>query len=461
MTDLWNAVADLLDGDVNVYRWECDVNGCDGLPHAGNPSPHGRSEQQLPEGEWTTWLLQAGRGFGKSRTGAESLLTLILRHPRTVDDSPTEWLVAGAAYPDTREIMVVGPSGLLAAMQRRGVQYSYNRSNGLITLSSGQRVHLKSGDDHDLARGMNLAGAWVDEVLTWRRGFSAWYEGLIPALRQRLSNDRPRIIATSTPKAVGVKLLKSLSGRDDDSVVITRGSTFANAANLSSEAVAELRLRYPEGSRLWRVELAGEWLEETEGALWSQETVDNYRLPSLPDDLLFNGCVVAVDPAVSNSVSSDLTGIVCVASAGVRVDREFYVLADFSVRAEPSVWGRRAVLLAVENNAEIVYESNQGGDAIRDVLVTAARDLVANMVIEFPPAIRPVRASVNKQLRAQPIAALYEVGRVHHVGSLPDLEEEMTTWVPSVSKKSPDRIDALVHAIASLQKVKSRTAGAF
>jgi phage terminase large subunit-like protein len=455
---VWEEVANVLLEESTRYSWECSVPACDGNPHEGNEHQHGRSSQQLPDGDWNVWLLQAGRGFGKTRAGAESLVTLVQRNPVTVDGFPTEWLLAGPTFSDTREVLTQGPSGVLNALNARRIEYTYNRANGLITLASGQRIHMKGGDQHDLARGLNLAGAWTDEVLTWRRASTAWFEGLLPSLRQRLVHGKPRIIATSTPKAAGAGLLSALLA--SDKTHRTTGSTFDNLANLSADAVENLRAQYPEGSRLWRIELAGEWIEQTEGALFSLVDIDENRVGEAPEDLA--SVVVSVDPAVSSNRNSDSTGIVTVGSTGVGSDREFYVLCDDTLVGPPAEWAKKAVLRADEFSATIIYETNQGGDAIKQTLEQSVKDLLNSGVIRSAPVVKGVRASKSKAVRAAPVAAQYELGKVHHVGEFVELENELTNWVPSVTRKSPDRLDGLVHGVTYLFRGgKSRVAAAF
>lgn len=458
MTSLWSAVADLLEA-APMYAWSCSRPDCDGMPHDGLDR-HARTDQQPPTGNWSTWLIRAGRGWGKTRTGAETLIDMVIANPLTVDGTPTEWLAAGETIQASREVCALGPSGLIAALDRRGVEYTYNRAFGVIKLSPGQRIHLRGGDDHDLARGMNLAGAWLDELGTWKRAPSAWSEGVVPALRQQLPNTWPRVVITTTPKpGPGGKLLADLASRDDGTVAVTRGSTFDNAANLSTEALDELRRRYPEGSRLYRQELLGELVNDVEGALWNMDLIDAGRDDYNPDNL--TRVVVAVDPAASYGPDSDETGIVIAGSIGSTRDRHYMVLADVTVKAEPSAWGKAAVTAWAQHDADaIVYETNQGGAMVAQVLTQSARDLLAKGLIDRLPKLVPVRATRGKALRAEPIAALYEMGRVHHAPGLSRLEEQMTTWTPE-SPTSPDRLDALVWALTHLSKTGTGLAGAF
>jgi len=296
---------------------------------------------------------------------------------------------------------------------------------GELILRNGSRIKLFSADEPERLRGPQHHGAWCDEMAAWR--YDEAYDQLMFGLRL---GDKPQIVVTTTPKPR--KLIKNLIARDG--VSITRGSTFENAANLSESALIELRARY-EGTRLGRQELMGELLTDVEGALWTPGMIDSARIATLPDHL--TQIVVAIDPAVTNNEDSDETGIIVAGRSGTG---EGYVLADYSIKASPLEWAQRVVDAFDEHKADrVVVEVNNGGDMIPAVL----RQVRPNL------PIKQVRASRGKRLRAEPVAALYEQGRVHHVGSFERLEEQMTTWTPE-DPKSPDRLDALVWAVSSL-----------
>jgi phage terminase large subunit-like protein len=304
---------------------------------------------------------------------------------------------------------------------------NWNRSLGELVLANGSRVKLFSADEPERLRGPQHHGAWCDEPASWRYGMDAW-DQLQFGLRL---GQHPRTVVTGTPKPV--RLVKRLAERDD--VVVTRGSTFDNAANLAPAALAELRARY-EGTRLGRQELHAELLLDTPGALWQvgQFDADGFRVGNAPELVR---AVVAIDPAVTSEEDSDATGIVAV---GLAADGDLYVLADRTVRASPDGWARVAVDLydSVEGD-RVVAEVNNGGDLVEHVLRT----------VDPSVPYRKVTASRGKRLRAEPVAALYEQGRVHHVGQLTDLEEQMVSWTPEVGW-SPDRLDALVWAVTDL-----------
>jgi predicted phage terminase large subunit-like protein len=245
---------------------------------------------------------------------------------------------------------------------------------------------------------------------------------------------KPRAVITTTPKPL--KLLKDWMGRTDGSVHVTRGSTFDNAINLSSEALTELKHRY-EGTRMGRQELYGELLLDVEGALWTWAMIEDFRVHTLPNDDDVVRRIVAVDPAVTSSETSSETGII---TASITRNGHLYIENDVSLKASPDGWARRVVQEYERSNADaVVVETNQGGDMHRTILQTILPNL----------PVRKVQASSGKHVRAEPVAALYEQGKVHHVNVLPDLEVQLTEWQPTDSV-SPDRLDALVWAVTEL-----------
>ena len=245
--------------------------------------------------------------------------------------------------------------------------------------------------------------------------------------------DRPRVVVTTTPKPL--RLIREWVSRTDGSIYITRGSTFDNAKNLSGNALNELRSRY-EGTRTGRQELYGEILEQAEGALWTRNWIEDSRI-SKDEIPRFTRVVVGIDPAVTSGETSDETGII---TCALGVDKEFYVLADDTLRATPHEWGKRALQAYSRWGADrIVAEVNNGGDMVAMVIHQVDRSA----------AVKKVHATRNKSTRAEPISALYEQGKVHHVGGFPQLEDQMVLWTPD-ARKSPDRLDALVWALTEL-----------
>lgn len=420
-----------------------------------------RPEQEPPPGSWSVWLIQSGRGWGKTRTGSETLADWIRAQPLAPDGTPTEWAIIAEKYADARDICVEGPSGFLKAMREEEVCYSdagkpWNRSQGEIYMrvphphrpgeSVRCKIHVLGADNADVGRGLNLAGAWLDELAMWPDPKGSWDEGIMPALRV---GKHPRVVVTTTPKPI--TLLIEWNKDATGFVHITRGSMFDNAHNLSATAIKGLMHRY-KGTRLGRQELYGELLEEVDGAFWTRGLIEDYRLPFYRREKM-RQIVVAIDPAVTKSETSDETGIIV---AGLGYDGHGYVLEDCSGRYTPEEWGRLAVEKYREYEADyIIGEVNNGGDLVKRNLHAAAWELDTEKSGEAViPAYREVRASRGKQVRAGPVAALYEQGKVHHVGNLAALEDQMVSWVPDESDFSPDRMDALVWAITRLMLIR-------
>ena len=372
---------------------------------------------------WNIWLVMAGRGTGKTFIGSNWLVEQALAQPGT------EWAVFAPTFRDTRKTCIEGETGLLRALMP-GELRNYRRNELQLVLSNDSVIYGYSADQPERIRGANLSGAWCDELGSWRYP-ATWYEGLIPALRIGV---HPRIVVTTTPRPV--KLIQDLVSRSDGTVHVTRGSTWENSENLSEVALTELRHRYS-GTRLGRQELEGELLEDVEGALWTRSMIDNLRVTQdqVPQ---MKRVVVAIDPAVTSDPDSDETGIIV---AGEGEDGHGYVLEDFSLRATPSGSMSTAVKAFYQFEADcVVAEVNNGGDFVRDLL--------RNVDPSVP--YKAIRASRGKAVRAQPVSALYEKGVIHHLGALPELEDQMVLWVPE-SLESPDRMDALVWAISELR----------
>lgn len=384
-----------------------------------------RPEQLPPEGDWSTWLIISGRGWGKTRTGAEWLAWQAVANPGT------RWAIVAATFGDARDTCVEGDSGLLKILQRYGQVKKWNRSLGEIQMNNGSLVKLFSADEPDRLRGPQFHGAWCDELAAWKYmdSFDQLQFGL------RLGTD-PKTLITTTPRPIPI--IQQLVRRNDGSVAVTRGATFDNAKNLAPAALAQLRARY-EGTRLGRQELFGEVLNDIEGALWGMSSIESARMTQdyFDEDVRIVRRVIAVDPAITSHEDSDETGIVV---ASRDADGHLYVEGDFSMKGRPDEWARRVVALFDEYECDAaVIEVNQGGDMVESTLRTVRNTL----------SIRKVRASKGKRLRAEPISALYEQGRVHHIGKLDKLEDQMCSWSPD-DAKSPDRLDALVWACNDL-----------
>jgi phage terminase large subunit-like protein len=400
-----------------------------------------RTEQTTPDGSSWVWYVQGGRGSGKTRTGSESLAEIIITSIEAGDgDEQGDWAVVAPTFGDARDTCVEGPSGLrsaLAGWTDGTWTKAWNRSQGQLRLANGATLFADGADDGALrVQGKNLRGAWADEVGLWRRWEQAWDESLAFAVRL----DPGVVIATGTPKA-GHGLVKRLLFGDPDLGIppadhVTRMKMRDNLANLSAQVIARLEGRY-QGSTLGRQELEGEYLEDVEGALWSAGLIQMHRLQSAGE---MSRVVVAVDPpGGATEAGIVIAGLTLDCLCGVR-GAHAYVLGDRSGKGSPDTWGQAAVDAFDDYEADrIVGEVNYGGDMVEKV-VRSVRSGVP---------YRAVRATRGKAVRAEPIVALYEQGRVHHIGSFGDLESEQTTWTPE-STWSPNRLDALVWALTEL-----------
>jgi len=382
-----------------------------------------RGNQITPRGAWRIWLILAGRGWGKTRTGAEDIAAYALWHDKVRVG------VIAPTFADARDVCVEGESGLLRLLPTACVK-AWHRSTGDLLLFNGSRIKLFSADQPDRLRGPQHHRIWCDELAAWpsRAAFDMMWFGL------RLGDD-PRVVITTTPR--NTALMRELVARAGQDVFLTKGKTFDNQAHLAPVVLDQLRARYA-GTRLGRQELEAELLEDTEGALWSRALIEGCRVRDTPE---MSRIVVAIDPAMSSNVSSDETGIV---AAGRGVDGVIYILADWSCRESPDGWARRAIALYEEVGAQlIVAEVNAGGELVERVLRQN----------ETRVPFKPVRALRGKIERALPVAALYEQGRVKHVGALGKLEDQMARFASAeVEKKSPDRVDAMVWAVTELSE---------
>lgn len=403
----------------------------------------GRPEQFRPPGDWLVWLIRSGRGWGKTRTGAEDLLDRVFRHPVTAFGHRTEWLVVAETLNDCRTACIEGDGGILSILRRMGMEkgkdFEYRKSPKLmIEFASGQLIYFEGADNADVGRGYNAAGAWLDELAKWRYTYDAWYGGILPSLRAPLVNDRPRAVVTTTPKPI--KLLIKWQHQNDGKIVITTGSIFDNISNLSAEVVEELKGIY-EGTRLGLQELHGLLLEEIEGALWTRPMIENNRVK--PADLPeLKQTVISMDPGATGE--GDETGLLAVARG---YDGNDYVLADWTCKLVGNAGARKAWQMFLRYGAAwLVVETNMGKKWLTQVLADAYREMQAEGLFEPGPApLKDVTSLAGKRLRAEPVAARYEQGRVKHAGTFTELEDQQVTWIPGESK-SPDRIDALVQA---------------
>ena len=389
--------------------------------------------QLPPEGTWRSWVIMGGRGAGKTRAGAEWVRAQVEGSRPNDSGRCRRIALVGETLDQVREVMVFGDSGILACSppDRRPEWHATRR---MLIWPNGATAQAFSAHDPESLRGPQFDGAWVDELAKWKKGHDTW-DMLQFALRL---GDDPRVCVTTTPRNVGVlKDLLKLS-----STVVTHAPTEANAANLATSFLEEVRIRYA-GSRLSRQELDGILVEDAEGALWTGALLEGARVSTLPE---MDRIVVAIDPATTSSEGSDACGIMVVGAVtrGPVQDWQAFVLEDASTTGlGPFQWAGHALAAMRRWDADrLVVEVNQGGDMI-EALVRQIDPLVP---------FRKLHASRSKGARAEPVAALYEQGRVFHHGDLGDLEDQMCAMTAQgyAGKGSPDRLDALVWALHEL-----------
>jgi phage terminase large subunit-like protein len=375
-----------------------------------------RPEQLYPGHDVSRWLILAGRGFGKSRTGAEFVRWQVeTQGVRRV-------ALVGRTAADVRDVMVNGKSGLLSVCPPNNAPI-YKSSEAMVIWPNGAIAKMYSGDKPDSLRGPEHEVAWCDELAAFRYADDAW-SNLLFGLRL---GKTPKVVITTTPKST--PLIRSLIA--DKTVHITKGTSFDNKANLPTSFFEEIIKRY-EGTRIGRQELYAELLADNEGALWKRENIESARVSQVPT---LTRIVVAIDPSVTSNDESAETGIIV---AGVAGDN-YYILADNSLRGTPHQWAMAAVGAYRTHKADrLIGEANNGGDLIEANIRTVDKDV----------AFKKVHASRGKATRAEPIASLYEQGRIHHVGYFAELEDQMCSWQPG--ETSPDRLDAMVWAITEL-----------
>lgn len=374
----------------------------------------------VDEDDYNIQLFLAGRGWGKTLTGAYDIIQYCLVNPNSICG------VVAPTYGDLKRVCFAGESGLLGILDKGLLNDSgYNKSANEIEFYNGSKIIGFPAIEPDRLRGVQFHRVWCDELASWR--YRETFDNLMMALRL---GESPKCIITTTPRPT--ELIKELAVRSDTKII--KGSTFDNVANLAPSAIKMLKERY-EGTRLGRQELYAEILEDIEGALFNSANIEQNRIEVTPE---MQRIVIAVDPAVTANSNSDETGIVV---AGRGVDNHYYILGDYSGIFSPDVWIKRAIELYYKFDADrIVCEVNNGGDLIEKLL----------RVQDVNVPYSSVRATRGKILRAEPISALYEQERVHHVGFFKELEEQMCSYTPQTIK-SPDRLDALVWALTSLQ----------
>jgi phage terminase large subunit-like protein len=386
-------------------------------------------EEQLPPDQWGSdgcfiWNVRAGRGYGKTRLSAEVFIHAVQYGGYTLPN------LAGATAEDVRDIMIEGESGILACAPKEFYP-EFIPSLKKLVWPNGVVSHVYYGTEPDKARGPQSDFLWLDEVAKWNR-VEETFDNLLMGLRK---GPNPLCIVTSTPRPT--KFLMDLEKRTDKkgrpSTVTTRGRTHDNFKNLSPVFISTIISKY-EGTRLERQELEGCFLDDNPEALWKRADIDNNRVKSIPG-LYY--VVVAVDPAVTSREGSDDTGIVV---AGKGADGHGYILGDYTCHDTPKRWAEAAITAYNRHEANVIVgEVNNGGDLVGETIKG----------IDSSVPFKSIHTSRGKATRAEPISSLYEQGRVHHFGTFPDLEDQMTEWIPG-AEKSPDRVDALCYALSML-----------
>lgn len=395
-----------------------------------------RPEQLEPNGDWNVWFLNCGRGFGKTWTGVQWVREQVKRGEKRI-------AAVASTNSDIERVMVKGDSGFLNLCSKHDKTHKnqemgfpeWSPTKRTLSWANGAKVEFYSAEEPERLRGPQFSAAWADELAAWNKDQETW-DMLQFCLRL---GKHPRVCVTTTPKST--RLVRSLLKHPK--TFVTVGSTFDNAANLADTYLEAVRNQY-EGTRLGRQELYAEVLTENEGSLWTMDMIERAQidLEEVPELVRK---VVALDPAMSSNVESDLTGIVV---AGIDINGVGYVLGDYTFKGMPEAWARKAIELYHKFDCDrIVYESNQGKDLIPTVMRTIDENI----------PLKGVHASSAKIARAEPVSALYERDKVKHVrntldpeANLMELETQMVSYEPLGRMKSPDRYDAMVWALTEL-----------
>jgi phage terminase large subunit-like protein len=376
-----------------------------------------RDKQLIPSGLWTYWLIRAGRGFGKTRVGAETVRIWASNSPRIH--------LIGETAADVRDTMIEGDSGILA-ISPPWFRPEYQPSKRQLTWPNGAIAKTFSAEDPDQLRGPQCYKLWADEICAWKYEQNTWDMAMF-GLRL---GDNPQAVITTTPRPT--KTIKSI--RDDPACIEVTGTSYENRANLAAAYFNRVIRRY-EGTRLGRQEIDAEILDDVPGALWTLKLIDDSRVTDPPELIRI---VVSVDPPGDSNVDTSECGITV---GGISATREGYLLEDCSLHGTPAEWGRAAVDAYNRWEADkMVGEVNNGGEMVGHTIKTAPGGHKVNF--------EAIRASRGKLTRAEPVSALYEQDRIHHVGSFKRLEDQQTTWVPG--EKSPDRMDSVVWLFTDL-----------
>lgn len=393
-----------------------------------------RDKQKIPSGDWFTWLILAGRGFGKTRTGSESVMKL------TCSSKYKSIGLIGKSINETKQIMIEGPSGILSTTfakilnktsnKKNQLSFKYYSSKKQIEWNNGAVMYMLGGDRPNSIRGFQFDLVWIDEFAKFINP-SELLQQVFFSLRL---GDNPKCIITTTPKPL--KILKDLS--DDNSVYVTNGTTFENEKYLSKQFLNLIKLKY-NNTFIGKQELLGQLVMEKENSLWKRH---NIQYKKIELDCL-EKIVIGIDPAVTSNKNSDETGIVV---AGLGLDNNIYIMNDLSGKYKGSEWAKIVVKASIDYNASyVVVETNNGGDLVTENLKS----------IDSTLPIRNVRAVKGKVARAEPISILYETNKVFHFKEFSELEEQMCNMSYDNEREgySPDRVDALVWAVSELRNL--------
>lgn len=376
-----------------------------------------RDKQLPPKGKWFGWLLRSGRGYGKTRAGSEWITNRVKKGFRRI-------ALIGQTKADVRDTMIeVGDSSILK-ISRPSFMPQYEPSKRRLTWPNGAIAISYSGDEPDQLMGPQHDTVWIDELAKFQYPQKTW-DNMEFGLR---IGPNPQVMITATPRPIPI--IKSLI--KDPDIRDVRGNSYENIENLSERYINRILKRY-EGTRLGKQEIHGHILEDNPDALWTRKIIEDNRRNKFPELVRI---VIAVDPEAKADEESSETGIIAI---GICENNHGWVLDDNSLKGTPDQWGNAVVTAYNKYNADrIVAEVNQGGDMVKFVIHT----------VDDTVAYKDVHAAKGKHTRAEPVSALYEQGRIHHVGNFPELEDQLCEWVPG--DKSPDRLDALVWGVTEL-----------
>jgi phage terminase large subunit-like protein len=434
-------------------RWRCDRPNCNGMPHEKMDRRHARSTQVFPR-KTRIFYAAGGRGSGKTFAGSHNFGQIILDTVPDDGDEYTEWAVLAPTYKMARDTCVEGPSGLIRALggvNKPGTLVAqWDRSFGKLQLVTGAIVWVDGiNDGGERIQGKNLYGAWCDEIGLWKSWKRAWDESLGFALRK----GEARVVATGTPKKSS--LAKYLL--DDEKVGRTRLLTSDNIANLSADVIAEYQRKFG-GTNLGRQELDGLLSDDTDGAVWSRAVIDRNRLQELtnPENgrlqyqdvegnwreppYWWDRTILAVDPSDGGEESDEQALTVVSLHPD---DRHLYVRHSEGERMKPWEWLNRVLDVAVQYEAEVIFEKNHGGQYLVDLFTQVME--TRQIFVAFGTV--DAHAGQTKRVRAEGVVGLYEQNRVHHLGTFADLEDQMTNFTGLGNEPSPDRMDSLVWAL--------------